>query len=417
MGIGPFYPGSDRSSVIIRGMDHLQRAFIIVLDGVGIGEAPDAAQFGDEGRHTLGHTAEAVGGLSVPNLERLGLGNIAPLRGVQPAARPLAAWGKMAERSPGKDTTTGHWEMMGLVLDHDFPTFPQGFPPEIIRAFERATGREVLCNAPASGTEVIARYGAEQARTGKWIVYTSADSVFQIAAHEDVIPLEELHAACHKARELLTGPFAVGRIIARPFTGLPGAYERDQRNRHDYSLLPEGPTLLDHLVREGRQVIGVGKIHDIFAGQGVSASHGTGNDQEGMEITLRLAAEAPEGALVFTNLVDFDSRYGHREDPRGMAEALARFDAQLGELLPRLRPGDLLLITADHGNDPTDGSTDHTRECVPLLAHRPGVPGTSLGTRESFADLGATLAEAWHLGTPMAGRSFWRELDGALVAR
>lgn len=385
----------------------LGRTFILVLDGVGVGELPDAPMFGDTGSNTLGNTARKVGGLSIPTLGRLGIGNILDLAGVPPVERPLGSWGKAAERSPGKDTQTGHWEMSGLPLDFAFQTFPDGFPPEVIDAFVSATGRGVLCNKPASGTEVIERFGPEHQQTGKWIVYTSGDSVFQIAAHEDVVLLDELYDACRKAREILTGPYTVGRVIARPFLGQPGAYRRNQGGRHDYSVVPPGPTLLDHAGKAGHRVIGVGKIHDIFAGVGVQESVHTSDNAEGMEATLQLAQEAPGGSLVFVNLVDTDSMFGHRNDAPGMARALSEFDGRLARLLPALRPDDLLLITADHGNDPTDVSTDHTREYIPIVAYRPGTTGRPLGTRSGFGDIAATLSEGWGLPGDLVGSSFW----------
>jgi phosphopentomutase len=393
----------------------LGRTFLIVLDGVGAGELPDAPLFGDTGSNTLGNTARVVGGLQVPTLFRLGLGNILPLDGVPRNPSPEASWGKAAERSPGKDTQTGHWEMAGLPLDFTFPTFPEGFPPDLIARFEAATGRGVLGNKPASGTEILVAMGEEHQRTGKWIVYTSGDSVFQIAAHEGTVPLDELYDACRKARHILDGPWRVGRVIARPFVGKPGEYVRDQGSRHDYSVLPPGPTLLDHAGVGGHRVIGVGKIHDIFAGVGVAENVHTGNNAEGMEATIKLARTAPQGALVFTNLVDFDSMYGHRNNAPGMATALCEFDRALSYLLPELRPDDLLIITADHGNDPTDVSTDHTREYIPLLAYRPERRGAALGTRGGFGDIAATVADAWRLPGKVVGESFWPQLAAALV--
>ncbi|MBU6427857.1 MAG: phosphopentomutase [Cyanobacteria bacterium REEB65] len=390
-----------------KGSRVLGRTFILVLDGVGAGELPDAPLFGDTGSNTLGNTARQVGGLRLPTLGKLGLGNITPVVGVPPTDSPLGSWGKAAERSPGKDTQTGHWEMAGLPLDFAFRTFPEGFPSEVIEAFCRATGRGVLCNKPASGTEVITRYGQEHRRTGDWIVYTSGDSVFQIAAHEDVVPLDELYEACRKAREILSGPYTVGRVIARPFIGEDGAYVRDQGARHDYSVLPPGQTLLDYAGRAGHRVIGVGKIHDIFAGVGVMESIHTANNAEGMASTLQLAREAPPGALVFTNLVDTDSMYGHRNDAPGMARALEEFDSQLAQLLPALHEDDLLIVTADHGNDPTDVSTDHTREYIPILTYQPQRPGRPIGTREGFGDIAATIAEGWELTANLVGKSFW----------
>lgn len=386
----------------------LNRAFIVVIDGMGVGALPDAARFGDEHANTFANCAAAVGGLNLPTLQAMGLGNIIPIRGVAPVEAPLASFGKMAEISPGKDTTTGHWEMTGVILDHAFPVYER-FPDDLMAAFAAETGRGWLGNKPASGTEILKELGEEHLATGKWIIYTSGDSVFQIAAHQDVVPLDELYAACKIARRLLD-PLHVGRIIARPFTGEPGAFERNQGGRHDYSVPPEGPTLLDHAKAAGREVIGIGKISDIFAGHGVTRSLPTPSNTEGLAITIQMGREAPDGSLVFNNLVDTDSKYGHRNDPHGMARCLEEVDAGLGQLLPTLQPGDLLIIAADHGNEATDVSTDHTREYVPLLAYRPGQPGVDLGVRNGFADVGRTIADGWHLDVPMAGESFWSRL-------
>jgi phosphopentomutase len=386
----------------------LNRAFIVVLDGMGVGEAPDAHLFGDTGANTFVNCAKAVGGLDLPNLQRLGLGNIIPIEGVAPTQSPLASHGKMAEKSPGKDTTTGHWEMAGLILDHAFPVFPK-FSDAIMDEFCRQTSRGYLGNKPASGTEILKELGEEHMRTGKWIVYTSGDSVFQIAAHQDVVPLDELYDACKKARKILD-PHHVGRIIARPFYGQPGSFERNQGGRHDYSVPPPSKTLLDYAVDAGREVIGIGKISDIFAAHGVTRSLPTASNAEGIETTIRMAQEAPDGSLVFNNLVDTDAKYGHRNDPQGMARCLAEFDQGLGRLLDVLKPGDLLILTADHGNETTDVSTDHTREYVPLLAFAPGVAGRDLGIRQGFGDIAQTIAHGWGLSAPVAGASFWAEL-------
>jgi phosphopentomutase len=377
-----------------------RRVLVIVADSAGAGELPDAASYGDAGANTLLHTAQAAGGLRLPNLQRLGLGSILQLPGVPPAARPAGFYGQMAERSPGKDTTTGHWEMMGLVLDRPFPTFPRGFPPEIVEPFVQATGREVLGNKTASGTAIIEELGEEHLRTGKWILYTSADSVFQLAAHEEKIPLEELYAACRTARQLLDR-YRVGRVIARPFVGSPGSFQRTY-NRQDFSLEPTGPTVLEALHRAGVPVVGVGKIHDIFAGRDIDRSLHTEGNRDGLQKTAALLGEIENG-FIFVNLVDFDMRYGHRRDPRGYARALEEMDLYLGEIQNLMRAGDLLLITADHGCDPTFAAhTDHTREYVPLLLWWPGLKeGGSLGVRGTFADLGATVAEA--LGVQWAG--------------
>ncbi|HEY9898628.1 MAG TPA: phosphopentomutase [Pantanalinema sp.] len=390
-------------------MAKLNRAFIVVLDGMGVGELPDAHLFGDQGANTFANCAEAVGGLSLPNLQKLGLGNIIPIKGVAPADKPLASFGKMAEKSPGKDTTTGHWEMAGVVLDHAFPVFPK-FSDAIMAEFTRRTGRGYLGNMPASGTEILKDLGAEHVATGKWIVYTSGDSVFQIAAHQDVVPLDELYSACKIAREILD-PHHVGRVIARPFYGEQGAYERNQGGRHDYSVPPPAKTLLDYAEAAGREVIGIGKISDIFAAHGVTKSLPTASNAEGLETTIRMAHEAPDGSLVFNNLVDTDAKYGHRNNPQGMAECLAEFDAELGKLVEALKPGDLLIISADHGNEATDVSTDHTREYVPLLAYMPGVPGVDLGTRTGFGDIAQTIAQGWSLTVQLEGESFWHRLS------
>lgn len=384
---------------------------IIVLDSAGIGELPDAGRYGDEGSSTIPHAAEAAGGLSVPSLEALGLGRIAPIVGVRPVASPQGAFGKLAEVSPGKDSTTGHWELMGVILDRAFPTYPEGFPHEIIAAFERAVGTKTLGNVPASGTEIIARLGPEHERTGYPIVYTSADSVFQIAAHEAIIPVERLYAMCETARRLLTGPHAVSRVIARPFVGRPGAYTRTDRRR-DFSLLPPRPTVLDAVVAQGLEVIGIGKIPDIFAGHGITRGIHTHDDLDGMTQTVQAMDEAARG-IIFTNLVDLDSRYGHRNDPVGYAKDLEAIDRRLPEALARLRPADLLVITADHGNDPTTPSTDHSREYTPLLIAGPRVrAGVDLGVRSTFADVGATVAAA--LGIPWDGPG--RSVLGEIVA-
>ncbi|MBI5486561.1 MAG: phosphopentomutase [Deltaproteobacteria bacterium] len=387
-----------------------KRAFLIVLDSVGCGALPDAGAFGDEGTDTLGHVADFAGGLALPHLGRLGLGNLHAVRGVPPVERPAACWGRMAERSPGKDTTTGHWEIAGVASDRAFPTYPDGFPPEIVEPFVTGTGRGVLGNRAASGTGIIEKLGPEHQATGKWILYTSADSVFQVAAHTATIPLAELYRACELARRILD-PFHVGRVIARPFEGAPGAFRRTY-DRRDYAMPPPRATVLDRLAAAGIPVIGVGKIHDIFAGHGVTESiHTEGND-DGCVRTLELARKV-EAGLVFVNLVDFDSSYGHRNDARGYARALEAFDRRLGELLPLLRRDDLLMLTADHGCDPTTPGTDHTREHVPLLAMLAGsTAGRDLGVRATFADAGATVAEHFGVNGPGDATSFLGELGG-----
>lgn len=387
------------------------RVLSIILDGVGVGALPDAAFYGDEGSDTLGNLARAVGGLSLPHLAALGLGRLGDLLGVAPHPMPQGAYGRMAIASPAKDSATGHWELMGLITKRPFPTYPQGFPPEIIESFEEAIGRKILGNVPASGTEIIKELGEEHLRTGRPIVYTSADSVFQVAAHEAVIPREELYGICRKARGLLQGEHAVGRVIARPFIGEPGAFKRLTEGRQDFSLPPPGVTLLDRLEEVGVPVVGIGKIEDLFAGRGVKRSIHTGSNEEGVEACLKALEEEREG-LILANLVDFDTLYGHRNDPVGFARALEAFDRRIPELVERLQDGDLLVITADHGNDPTTPSTDHSREYVPLLIYGPHVkPGVDLGTRSTLADLGQTLAEAFGVGTLEAGESFLGKLQ------
>lgn len=388
----------------------MKRAAVIILDSLGIGALPDAADYGDVGTNTLLHVAQAVGGLNLPRLEQLGLGNIIPVPGVAAAVGPAASYGRMTEVSAGKDTTTGHWELMGVVLEHPFPVYPHGFPPEIINPFEAAIGRPVLANKAASGTEIIVELGEEHLRSGYPIVYTSADSVFQIAAHEEVIPLEELYRYCRIARGLLTGPHAVGRVIARPFLGEPGHFYRTA-HRRDFALEAPGPTLLDRLKAAGRDVIGIGKIEDIFAGRGLTQSSHTENNADGMRQTLDCLRK-PFTGLLFVNLVDYDSQFGHRNDAQGYGRALEEFDRGLKEILAALEEGDLLIITADHGCDPTTPGTDHTREYVPLLAYLAGShDGVNLGTRESFCDLAATLAEAFQIQWPGPGKSFWGEIS------
>ena len=366
----------------------------IVLDGAGVGDAPDAEAHGDAGSHTLGHVCERERP-ALPTLERLGLGLTADLAGLAPADAPEAAWGRLTERAAGKDSTTGHWALAGLVLDHPFPTYPDGFPPDVLAAFRERAGVEgVLGNRPASGTTIIAELGEEHARTGRPIVYTSADSVFQIAAHVDVIPLEDLYAMCRVARdEVMTGEHAVGRVIARPFTGSPGAYERISAKRKDFSLAPPAPTVLDALRQRGVRTVAVGKIASLFGGQGVDAEIKTAGNADGIEKTLAAIREAAAGdtpTFIWTNLVDFDELYGHRNDPAGFARALEAFDAALPDLLAALPDGARLLLTADHGNDPTYPGSDHTRERVPVL--QAGGASEAIGTRETFADHAATVA-------------------------
>ncbi|MEJ7840545.1 MAG: phosphopentomutase [Rubrobacter sp.] len=372
-----------------------RRATVVVLDGLGAGNAPDAAGFGDEGANTLANTARAVGGLDAPNLQALGLGNVESVEGVPPAVRPGASHGLMVELSAGKATLSGHWEMMGLVLDDPLPTYPDGFPEGVLVRFEDETGRGVIGNRPASGTEIIEELGPEQEKTGAWILYTSADSVFQIAANTDHIPLEELYEACQKARKMLIGEgkIMVERVIARPFHGGPGGYERENENRHDYGITPPSETYLDLIKNAGHEVVAVGKIRDIFDGKGITDHLPAPPDDSAKVDAILQSLGRIESGLIFANLVDFDAKYGHRRDPRGMAENIKRFDDRLPELLDAMTEQDLLIITADHGNDPTFKGTDHTRERVPLLVIGTGEPG-DLGVRTGFSDIGASVA-AW----------------------
>ena len=382
-----------------------RRALLIVLDSVGVGAMPDAPSYNDPPNcFTLGNVAEVCQGLSMPHMASLGLGHIAEISGVEAVPSPTAAYGKMAEKAPGKDTTTGQWEMAGAILEEPLALFPEGFSQEILDAFAAATGRGVLGNLSASGTVIIEELGPQQQETGDWIVYTSADSVFQIAAHEEVIPLEELYRACTIARKLLD-PYRVGRVIARPYVGSPGAYARTA-NRKDFATLPPSETILQRLDSAGVSVTGVGKIGNIYSEQGIRQSFPTKDNVEGMETTFRLLREQEEG-LIFVNLVDFDSKFGHRNDPKGYGRALEIFDEYLGKLLLMLREDDLLVITADHGCDPTVPGTDHSREYVPLLAqHSSLAGGTSLGTRSTFADIAQSLATFWGLPAMNVGTSF-----------
>ena len=370
-----------------------RRAVVVVLDGVGAGNAPDAADFGDEGANTLVNTARAVGGLEVPNLQALGLGNVVEIEGVPAEGSPRASCGLMVERSAAKATLVGHWEIMGIVSEDPLPTYPDGFPDEIILRFEDETGRKVIGNKPASGTEIIAELGPEQQETGAWVVYTSADSVFQVAAHTGVIPLEELYEACEKAHKMLIqeGRIMVERVIARPFHGEPGAYERENENRHDYGISPPKETYMDLIKDAGLSVVAVGKIRDIFDGRGITEHLRAPPDDNAKVDAILYSLGRLKGGLVFANLVDFDAKYGHRRDPEGMAENLRRFDDRVPEMLDALTNEDILIITADHGNDPTFKGTDHTRERVPLLAVSGGEPA-NLGVREVFSDVGATVA-------------------------
>jgi len=383
------------------------RAILIVIDSVGVGELPDAAAYGDEGSNTVGNIAAQIP-LALPQLRTLGLGRVVRLDD-QPPPLARGAYGRMAEASAGKDSVTGHWEMMGIVLAQAFPTFPQGFPRPVIEEFERRIGRLTLGNVVASGTEIIDRLGEEHVRTGKPIVYTSADSVFQVAAHEGVIPIEEQHRICEAAFELVGRGLGVGRVIARPFVGEPGAFTRTT-NRHDYALDPTGETLLDALSRAGHPVVAIGKIRDLFAGRGITRALPTVSDADGLATLLTVMDDTPDG-LVFINLVDSDMQYGHRNDVAGYAANLERIDTGLGEVLERLRAGDLLAVTGDHGNDPTTPSTDHSREHVPLFVTGRGVrAGVDLGTRTTFADLGQTLAANFGVGPLAHGQSFLPQL-------
>jgi phosphopentomutase len=383
------------------------RVIWIVLDSVGIGEMPDAADYGDAGSDTLGNIAR-IRGIKLPNLARLGLGNIKPLTGIPPCAAPAGAYGKCTLASPGKDTTTGHWEMAGIHLARPFPLYPNGFPADVMNEFDRRTGRRSLGNKAASGTEIIKELGEEHMRTGSPIVYTSADSVFQIAAHEEVIPLWELYKMCETAREILRGVHEVGRVIARPFIGAPGSFTRTS-NRHDYAVAPPAGMLLDRLQEGGVTVHGVGKIFDIFLGRGVQDSAKTKNNSEGMAQTLEAMRETERG-LIFVNLVDFDQNFGHRNDVEGYGAALEQFDAWLPELEGRLGDGDAVVLTADHGCDPTTASTDHSREYVPLLVFGPKVrAGVNLGVRGTLSDIGQTVAENFGVGLEQ-GQSFLKEI-------
>lgn len=386
-----------------------RRVILIVMDSVGCGELPDAARYGDEGSNTLGNTARAIGGMTLPYLQKYGVGNLTTILGVPPVAVPAGGYGKMIEASAGKDTTTGHWELAGLLVAKPFSVFPDGFPPEILEPFKRRTGRGVLGNKPASGTVILDELGDEHVATGDLIVYTSGDSVFQIAAHESVVPLEELYRCCTIAREILD-PYYVGRVIARPFVGTgKGAYRRTY-NRKDFSMPPPQATVLDAVAGTGLPVVGIGKIPDIYAGRGVTESIHTEGNADGLDKMLEAMARVDRG-LVFNNLVDFDMLYGHRNNPDGYYACLQEFDRFVPRLEKALRPGDLVLLTADHGNDPTTPSTDHTREHVPILAFGPTcAPGRDLGVRDTFSDVGATVAAALGVAAPARGTSFLEQL-------
>lgn len=387
-----------------------QRVILIVLDSVGIGELPDAAKFNDTGSHTLGNIARNTPDFSLPNLAKLGLGKIDAGFPLADPGSIEAAYGKAAEKSPGKDTTSGHWEISGLVPDFEFPYFPNGFPPEIMDEFEAQIGTKTLGNKVASGTVIIDELGPEHIKTGYPIIYTSSDSVFQIAMHEEVIPLERQYEICQIARDLLTGDFAVGRVIARPFLGAPGTFKRTS-NRRDFSIDPPAKTVLDHIQTAGKEVVGVGKIKDIFAGCGISRNLKTKDNQDGVDKTLQAMSEV-EAGMIFVNLVDFDMLYGHRRDVPGYAQCLMEFDARLPEIRAAMRDTDVLILTADHGNDPTHHGTDHTREYIPILVAGNGIAkGNSFGVRESFADIGATVAELLQVQPPAQGASFLAEIQ------
>jgi phosphopentomutase len=387
-----------------------KRVFLVVMDSVGIGEAPDAEKFGDKGSHTLGHIGEKMNGLNMPNMGKLGLSNIEEIKGIEPAQKPLAFYTKMEEASNGKDTMTGHWEIMGLNIQTPFQVFPEGFPDELISELESRTGRKIIGNKPASGTEILVELGEEHMKTGALIVYTSADSVLQIAAHEEIIPIEELYDICKIARELtLDEKYMVGRVIARPFTGEPGDFKRTS-NRHDYALKPFGRTVMNELKDSGLDVLAIGKISDIYDGEGVTESLRTVSNMDGMDKLLQTLDQDFTG-LSFLNLVDFDALFGHRRDPEGYGKALEEYDARLPEVFEKLKEDDLLIITADHGNDPVHYGTDHTREYVPLLVYSKGMTeGKELPIRKTFADIGATVAENFNVKMPEHGTSFLKEL-------
>jgi len=385
----------------------VKRAAIIVLDGLGIGAAPDQAAYGDAGSDTLGNLARVVGGLRLPNLERLGLGRCRPIAGLGAPAAPEAAFGVALPRSPGKDSTTGHWEICGVLLERPFRTYPGGFPVALLEEFARRTGRGWIGNRAASGTAIIQECGAEHERSGSWIVYTSADSVFQVAAHEGTVPLDELYAACRVARELLAGEHAVSRVIARPFVGAPGAYHRTA-NRRDFSLPPVGTTLLDRLAEAGVPRVGIGKVDDLFAGRGIASEH-TPSNADAYRLIERAFTDLATG-FVFVNVIEFDQTWGHRNDVAGFQEGLVALDAWIPRLEERLRPEDLVIFTADHGNDPTTPSTDHSREAVPVLVLGPRVRRVALGERATFADLGQTVATYFGVPPLAAGTSFLRDI-------
>ncbi|GAA1371494.1 MULTISPECIES: phosphopentomutase [Peribacillus] len=395
----------------MKGNSAFKRIFVIVMDSVGIGEAPDADLFGDKGADTLGHIAEKMNGLNMPTLAKLGLGNIRDIKGIEKAQQPLAYYTKMKEASTGKDTMTGHWEIMGLNISTPFRVFPDGFPELLVNELEAKMGRGIIGNVPASGTEIIERLGEEHMKTGALIVYTSADSVLQIAAHEDIVPIDELYKICEIAREVtMADEFKVGRVIARPFTGEPGNFKRTP-NRHDYALKPFDRTVMDELKDSGYDVLAIGKISDIFDGEGVTESLRTVSNMDGMDKLIQTVEQDFKG-LSFLNLVDFDALYGHRRDPEGYGKALEEFDARMPEVLDKLKEDDLLIITADHGNDPVHEGTDHTREYVPLLVYsKRFTEGAELPIRDTFADIGATVAANFDVKMPAFGKNILGDLN------
>lgn len=390
-------------------MKKIRRIVLIVLDSVGIGALPDANKYGDSGANTLKHIAEKIGGLNLPNLEKMGLGKIIDIPGLKNTIEASGCYGKMAEASAGKDTTTGHWELAGLILEKPFPVYPDGFPSEVIEPFKKEIGRDILGNKAASGTKIIEELGKLHMDTGKPIVYTSADSVFQIAAHEEVIPAEELYNICQKARKILKGEYAVGRVIARPFIGEPGNFTRTEK-REDFSLEPIGETMLDKIVKAGKKVYGVGKIVDIFKGRGISEYNHTVDNMKTVDATIEYMKKLDRG-LIFTNLVEFDMVYGHRRNPTGYAKALKNFDQRLPDIMKKIKDNDILIITSDHGCDPTFEGTDHTREYVPLLISGNNIKKDyNIGTRDSYADLAATITELLHIEKVENGKSFTEEI-------
>ncbi|EYE87449.1 phosphopentomutase [Fervidicella metallireducens AeB] len=387
----------------------INRVTLIVLDSVGIGELPDAELYGDSGSNTMGNISKHLGGLNLKNMQKLGLGNIDGIEGFNPVSNPLGCYGRSLEKSKGKDTTTGHWEIAGLILETPFPTYPDGFPDEVIKEFEKRIGRKTLGNKPASGTAIIEELGDEHVKTGYPIVYTSADSVFQIAAHEEVISLDKLYEMCETAREILVGEHGVGRVIARPFIGKSGEYKRTS-NRKDFSRKPFKKTILNYIADNGLDVCAVGKIEDIYGGYGITKAVHTKNNMDGVDKTLEFMKENSKG-LIFTNLVDFDMQYGHRNDIAGYAKALEEFDNRVPEIIENLRDDELLIITADHGCDPTTESTDHSREYIPILVYGKMIkPGINLGTRTSFSDIGKTIGELLGIENDIEGTSFAKEI-------